>query len=388
MRRVDEACRRGMLAGVFPGAVVLVGNNEGILFHRAYGHRALMPERLPMMPDTLFDLSSLTKPIATTTAMMLLVRDGRVQLDDTVCVVIPEFSRGAKAAITFRQLLNHTSGLPAWRPFYKSITPENPWGSSRSDEEHRGPRGVNPVLPGENAGRRRCLEGVHEEGLTASPGEKPLYSDLGFILLGEAVERLSGRPLDLFCQDEVFAPMGLASTFFATLDPCSRKRGPGPAHTVAATEDCPWRRKILCGEVHDDNAFVMGGIAGHAGVFSSALDVHRFIRFLARCRRGAEPQFLPATVVHEFLEAERKLPGQTHVLGWDTPSPTMSSSGCHFSAHTVGHLGFTGTSVWWDLERDVHVVCLTNRVHPSRANLAIRTFRPLVHDAVMEDLSS
>ena len=132
----------------------------------------------------------------------------------------------------------------------------------------------------------------------------------------------------------------------------------------------------------------MGGIAGHAGLFSSAPDVHRFIRFLGRCRDGVEPDFLPAAVVREFLEAERPLPGQTHVLGWDTPSPEGSSSGRHFSARTVGHLGFTGTSIWWDLERDVHVVFLTNRVHPSRDNDAIRQFRPLVHDAVMEALGS
>ena len=213
------------------------------------------------------------------------------------------------------------------------------------------------------------------------------------MLLGEAVERLSGKPLDRFCRDEMFTPMQLSSTFFVDLSRSWEETCPAPAPAIAAaeiaaTEDCPWRRKILCGEVHDDNAYAMGGVAGHAGLFSSAPDVHRFIRFLGRCRTGAEPDFLPAAVVREFLEAERPLPGQTHVLGWDTPSPEGSSSGRHFSARTVGHLGFTGTSIWWDLERDVHVVFLTNRVHPSRDNDAIRQFRPLVHDAVMEALGS
>lgn len=358
---LDETCRRGIAEGAFPGAVVLAGDGGKILLHRAYGHRALAPERLPMTPDTVFDVSSLTKPLATTTAMMLLVRDGRLRLNDPACTVIPEFSGDDRAAVTFRQLLNHTSGLPAWKPYYETANP---------------------------AGKNRCLEQLHDEGLLARPGGKHLYSDLGFMLLGEAVERLSGMPLDRFCEDEIFAPMGLDSTFFVDLGRSTRDLRPGAARAIAATEDCPWRRKILCGEVHDDNAYAMGGVAGHAGLFSSAPDMHRFVRFLGRCLDGAEPDFLPAAVVREFLEAERPLPGQTHVLGWDTPSPAGSSSGRHFSARTVGHLGFTGTSIWWDLERDLHVVFLTNRVHPSRDNPGIREFRPLVHDAVMEGLPS
>ncbi len=379
-RALDETCRRGVAEGAFPGAVVLAGDSREIRFLRAYGCRALAPEPLPMTPDTVFDLASLTKPMATTTAMMLLVRDGRAALDDPACTVIPEFGRGARAAVTFRQLLNHTSGLPAWKPYYESVIPAKAGMRERS--------GTAAGRSGESAAAAegRCLERLHDEELVAAPGEQCLYSDLGFMLLGEAIERLSGRPLDLFCRDEIFAPMGLSSTFFADLG--SPESRPGAARAIAATEDCPWRRKILCGEVHDDNAFAMGGVAGHAGVFSSAPDVHRFLRFLGRCLEDAEPAFLPGAVVREFLEAERMLPGQTHVLGWDTPSPEGSSSGRHFSARTVGHLGFTGTSIWWDLERDVHVVFLTNRVHPSRDNAAIREYRPLVHDAVMEGLCS
>ena len=392
---LDAACRDGVSAGAFPGAVVLVGNGREILGHRAYGYRALAPERLPMMPDTVFDLSSLTKPMATTTAMMLLVRDGRVRLDAPACTVIPEFGRGARAAVTFRQLLNHTSGLPAWKPYYESVIPHDE-SVIPANAGIQGRRGATAVLPEEMAGARAgaravtgksgCLERIHEEELVARPGEQVLYSDLGFILLGEAVERLGGRPLDRFCRDEIFTPMGLSSTFFVDLGRQSREPRPCAGRTIAATEDSGRRRKILCGEVHDDNAFAMGGVAGHAGVFSSAPDVHRFLRFLGRCYEDAAPDFLPGAVVREFLEAERPLPGQTHVLGWDTPSPEGSSSGRHFSARTVGHLGFTGTSIWWDLERDVHVVFLTNRVHPSPDNAAIREYRPLVHDAIMEGL--
>jgi len=430
---LDETCRRGIAEGAFPGAVVLAGDSREILLHRAYGHRALAPERLPMTPDTVFDVSSLTKPMATTTAMMLLVRDGRLRLDDPACTAIPEFGGGDRAAVTFRQLLNHTSGLPAWKPYYESAIPvesPNPTPLPPGEGGRRPGEGAPTTLPDPSRGlphpdplpegegdcsratvenpdpspagegdrsraaaeaavrKRRVFAQVHAERLEAPPGQRHLYSDLGFILLGEAVERLSGRPLDRFCEDEVFAPMGLDSTFFADLSQSAPEPSPGAARAIAATEDCPWRGRILCGEVHDDNAYAMGGVAGHAGLFSSAPDMHRFVRFLGRCLDGAEPDFLPAAVVREFLETERPLPGQTHVLGWDTPSPAGSSSGRHFSARTVGHLGFTGTSVWWDLERDLHVVFLTNRVHPSRDNPGIRRYRPLVHDAVMEGLSS
>ncbi|MDE0343243.1 MAG: serine hydrolase [Deltaproteobacteria bacterium] len=352
-RALDQTGRRGVAEGVAPGMVILVGNSREVLFHRAYGSRALVPTRLPMLPDTVFDVASLTKPIAATTAMMLLARDGRVVLDDPVSAVIPEFSEGPKSAVTFRQLLNHTSGLPGWKLYYEAV-----------------------------------LAQIHAEPLEAAPGEKALYSDLGFILLGEAVERLTGKRLDRFCRDEIFTPLGLPSTFFVDLSPSSCGPRAASVHTVAATEDCPWRGKVLCGEVHDDNAFAMGGVAGHAGLFSSAPDIHRFLCFLGHCRDDAEPDFLPGAILREFLEAERPLPGQTHVLGWDTPSPEGSSSGRHFSPKTVGHLGFTGTSIWWDLERDVHVVLLTNRVHPSRDNDVIREFRPRVHDAAMDALFS
>jgi len=154
----------------------------------------------------------------------------------------------------------------------------------------------------------------------------------------------------------------------------------------AATEFCAWRQKVLCGEVHDDNAFAMGGIAGHAGLFSTAQDIHRFVSFLTECYNGRNPAFLPGSIVREFLERATGIEGSTYALGWDTPTIGRSSSGHGFSPKTVGHLGFTGTSIWWDLEHDIHVVILTNRVHPSRDNDRIKEFRPLAHDVIMAAL--
>jgi CubicO group peptidase (beta-lactamase class C family) len=154
---------------------------------------------------------------------------------------------------------------------------------------------------------------------------------------------------------------------------------------IAPTENCPWRKKILCGEVHDDNAYAMGGVAGHAGLFSSARDIHHFLTHLRRCLRGGDP-FLPAPLVQQFLNRDGNVTESTYALGWDTPVPKSSSSGSLFSPHSIGHLGFTGTSIWWDLENDRHVILLTNRIHPSRDNDKIREFRPYIHDLIMKAL--
>jgi CubicO group peptidase (beta-lactamase class C family) len=367
---VDDVFRWAVARGVFPGAVVLVAAQDRVLLHRSYGFRALLPERLPMTADTVFDLSSLTKPIATATAMMLLVRDRKLGLDDAVASVIPSFRQGSKERITFRCLLNHSSGLPAWKPYYSGFV--------------RGNGGRNTVERSERAPREYFWRRIDAEPLVEEPGEKVIYSDLGFMLLGRAIEHLSGVRLDEFCGNLIFSPLGLTSTFFVDLSHSStRGRKTVP---FAATECCPWRERILCGEVHDDNAFAMGGIAGHAGLFSSAQDVHMFLQCLRRCYHDQSPSFLEGNLVRSFFERSTAIEGSTYALGWDTPASGRSSSGRWFSQQTVGHLGFTGTSLWWDLERDAYVVILTNRVHPRRDNDSIKEFRPVAHDVIMEAL--
>jgi CubicO group peptidase (beta-lactamase class C family) len=154
---------------------------------------------------------------------------------------------------------------------------------------------------------------------------------------------------------------------------------------IAPTENCPWRRKILCGEVHDDNAYAIGGVSGHAGLFSSARDIHAFLQRMSQCLEDKD-SFLPRDLVREFLTKDDAVSGSTFALGWDTPSPGKSASGSLFSPRTVGHLGFTGCSIWWDLEKSCHVVLLTNRIHPSRKNDKIKEFRPQIHDLIMKAL--
>jgi CubicO group peptidase (beta-lactamase class C family) len=210
-----------------------------------------------------------------------------------------------------------------------------------------------------------------------------IYSDLGFMLLGQAVETISGQSLDRFCQKHIFGPLGLRAMSFIDLAQVRTHRVEPVAEMIAATQRCPWRRRILCGEVDDENAWAMGGVAGHAGLFGSARDVDALAAVLEAASRG-EHSFLPAELVREMWTIDTTVPRSTRTLGWDTPAPTASSTGTRMSLRTVGHLGFTGTSLWIDLERRLQITLLTNRVHPSRDNERIRELRPRLHDLVIE----
>ena len=360
-------------AGVFPGAVVLVGRAGRVLYHAAFGSRSLEPERTPMQPDTVFDLSSLTKPLATTTAFMLLVKDKRVHPDDRVTRFFHNFGVHGKTHITFRHLLAHCSGLPAWRPYFQDVV--------RVDREGR----LNFVAS--RGAKEFVYEQIHRERPTCEPGQRAVYSDLGFMLLGELIELVTRMPLDRFCQERIFRPLGLRSTAFIDLSLLRTRRFAPVTGMIAPTERCPWRKRVLCGEVHDDNAYAMGGVAGHAGLFAPAADVDRLTARLLACYRGKN-DFVPREIMQEFWTRDGMVPGSTWALGWDTPSPENSSAGSRIAPRAVGHLGFTGTSLWVDLERDAHVILLTNRVHPDRGNERIREVRPRVHDAAVEALEA
>jgi CubicO group peptidase (beta-lactamase class C family) len=364
---VESAFREAIERGVFPGAVVLVAKGGRIVFSAAFGSRSLVPHPQPMELENVFDLASLTKPMATTTAIMLLVQQKRLSLDDPITKCLPRLEEGDKQAITLRQLLAHCSGLPAWRPYYQDVREIE----KREKKEFVATR----------AARNYVYDRVRNEGLDSVPGTCGIYSDLGFILLGEIVETVSGQRLDHFCQEVIFAPMKLQSTFFVALNDQQKK-----SQKFVPTQRCPWRGRVLCGEVDDDNAYVMGGIAGHAGLFSCVQDIHHFLLCLRDCYRGSD-SFLDAAIVREFWCRDRAVEDWTYALGWDTPSTQNSSSGEYFSLTSVGHLGFTGTSIWWDLERDCYIVLLTNRIYPTRENDKIRAFRPFIHDLIMERLA-
>ena len=361
---VDRLLTHAARQGVFPGAALLVRRAGEVVYRRACGLRCREPQPAPMTAETVFDLASLTKPLATSLAVFLLIAQERLRFTDPVSRFLPDFRGGQKDRVTIRHLLSHASGLPAWRPYFEAL----------SSAEHRATE--RPLLA-TRLGREWVYAQIQREPLDATPGERAVYSDLGFMLLGALVERLSGHALDDYCRQHIFAPLGLPATSFVNLEEPS----PGLA-SCAATERCPWRGRVVCGQVHDENAYAMGGVAGHAGVFANLDDVDRLVGCLVDCYHGRHA-FLPAALLHECWQRDARVPGSSRTLGWDTPSAQGSSAGQLFSARSVGHLGFTGTSVWIDLERHVHVILLTNRVHPSRDNTAIRTFRPRLHDAVL-----
>ena len=371
---IDREFAEAIERGVFPGAVVLVRDGGAEPEVRAYGNSAVEPEIRPMQEDTIFDLSSLTKPLATTVAVMLLVRDGTLRIDDRVSRFFHNFGVHGKTHVSFRHLLSHCSGLAAWRPYYETI---------RQIEQ----RGEKVNFLASAAAKEFVYQEICRERPEAPPGTRAVYSDLGFMLLGAVVEVIGGKTLDRFCRDRIFKPLQLRSTSFIDLTMVRARRIEPVTDMIAPTERCPWRGRVLCGAVHDDNAFAMGGVAGHAGLFGSARDIDRLLVELRACWLG-ESEFLPARIVREFWKIDGTVPDSTWALGWDTPSPTQSMAGVRISRNTVGHLGFTGTSVWMDLERNRHVVLLTNRVHPRRDNDGIREFRPLIHDRIVAALEA
>ncbi len=345
---------------------------------------------------TLFDLASLTKPIATTTMAMLLYERGLLELEAPIAGILPELiskKDPRRANITFRMLLAHSSGLPAYEKLFLK---------ARS--------------------RGALLDAAFSTPLTADPGTGTEYSDIGFILLGTALERVAQEPLDAFCQREIFGPLRMLHTTFnpapgirrnipPTADEREDPRGadapvremppaePGPTRSPQKPRST-FRNRIIQGEVQDENASVLGGVAGHAGLFSTAEDVARFAHFMFQCGAGAPAREMPKSnatlsesqqklvsteTIALFTRREESPAGTTRTLGWDTPS-NPSQSGKHFGPYSFGHLGYTGTSLWIDPDRQLSITLLTNRTWPDCSNQAIKQVRPKFHDAVIEAL--
>ena len=368
-REVELAFNDAVERRVFPGATAVVRIGAEVVFEGAFGFRTLAPQPREMKIDTVFDLSSLTKVLATALAVMILTHESKLRLDDRVTRLFPTFGVHGKDRVTFRHLLAHCSGLASWRQFYQRI-----------GDIERGGRVNFRSSPG---AKQWTYEEIHREKPEAPVGAKAIYSDLNFIMLGEAVEQASGVPLQRFCHERIYREFGLRTTGFIDLSTARMSKLEPVVDMFAATENCPSRKRILIGEVDDENAFAMGGVAGHAGLFAPVREVDRIAAELIACYMGRS-NFLPDQLVREFWTRDGAVPGSTWALGWDTPSRIHSSSGHHFPPTAVGHLGFTGTSIWIDPEREIAVSILTNRVHPSRDNQAIREFRPKIHDLIME----
>jgi CubicO group peptidase (beta-lactamase class C family) len=370
--KVERALDKAIERQEIPGAVVLARMpREGEMLEYAWvrGLAVARPERLPMRRDTIFDLASLTKVMATTTAVMGLVEEGRIALDDPVAKTLPSFAERGKEEVTIRHLLSHSSGLKPWRGFHELLIQK---------ERKTGER-----LLGTPEGRDWIIDRVLRSALVHEPGQAAVYGDLDFIVLGALVEELVKQPFEEYCEQRIFMPLGLADTRFFPIPVDGSGAAPESIRRrVAATENCPWRERIIWGEVHDPNASAMGGVAGHAGLFSSAGDVMAFAQHFLDAWHGRS-EVLPQARVREFSERQNLPESSDWALGWDTPTEGGSSSGQHFSPASVGHLGFTGTSVWIDLEREAIVVMLTNRIHQI-AKRSRFELRPVIHDAILE----
>jgi len=370
IRSIDEALEEGARRGAYPGAVLVVSREGEVVLERAVGARSSDPGADPMRVETVFDLASLTKPLATTLAFLVLVKQGRLTFDDRVTRFFHNFGVHKKTHVTFRHLLTHSSGLVAHRAFYKEAAKE-------------ARRRLNFL--GSREAKEWVFEKIHRDKLEQPPGEKAVYSDLGFMLLGQTIETISGHTLDRFCQRYLFGPLGLRALSFIDLSQVRTQRVAPVAEMIAPTQRCPWRGRVLCGEVDDENAWAMGGVAGHAGLFGSARDVDALARVLVGASIG-ENDFLPRDLIEQMWRRDETVAGSTRALGWDTPAETGSAAGTKVGPRTVGHLGFTGTSLWIDRDRRLQITLLTNRVHPSRDNDRIRELRPRIHDAVLEAL--
>jgi len=350
---ISHMMNKGIAGSVFPGAVLLCARGSEILFHEAYGVANLMDLR-PIQKNDIFDLASLTKPLATAIAVSLLVKSGNISLDTLLGDILPDLKKTSKSVVSIDMLLRHTSGLPAHREFFKTII----------RKQGR-----------ENISSRQLLRKlILSEPLDAEPGFKQVYSDLGYILLSWVIEIVSRQRLDEFVRENIYEPLGIRDLFFIDLNGELIQK-----NRLVSTQTCPWRRKTLTGEVEDDNAWAAGGIEGHAGLFGSATAIHSLCCEILSALCHGTPLILDPDLFTSFVTKEE---GRDMVAGFDTPSKDKSSAGHFFSPSSVGHLGFTGTSFWIDPTSGLIVILLTNRVHPSRANQKIRSFRPRLHDLI------
>jgi CubicO group peptidase (beta-lactamase class C family) len=331
---------RGLADRAFPAAVVNVGTRAGVVWRQAFGRLSYADQAPPCQLETMFDLASLTKVIATASLTMRHVARG-LSIETPVAEFIDNWRDDDRARVTIRQLLDHSSGLPA------------------------------RVLVWQLADSRAAAESViTATALERAPGSSAVYSDVGFMLLGLVLERIGSAPLDRQLRD----------LFGSAIDPIQFRPLAQLYERIAPTEFDPWRGRVLCGEVHDENAAMLGGVAGHAGLFGTADAVGAFARIVLQTFHT--PTVLGSPDVMRIFAARSTVRGSSRALAWDTALPT-SSSGTKMTPTAIGHTGFTGTSFWIDSERDFYAVLLTNRVHPTRANQKLVPLRGQFHDALL-----
>ena len=324
LEHIEAIVTEGLERERMPGCVVLVGRSGRIAWLKAYGARQLVPEVVPMTTDTVFDLASLTKPVATAASIMTLIEQGRLNLDDKVSKYIPDFGTNGKDAITIEHLLTHQAGL----------IPDN-------------------ALRDYQDGPKLAFERIHQLDLRAEPGTRFIYSDVGFLVLGELVERISGKPLNKYAQSTIFEPLGMVETMFLPNESLRARAA------VTQQRDGHWMQ----GEVHDPRSFELGGVAGHAGLFSTASDLAKYAQMLINGGQLGDVRVLRKETI-DLMRKPSEVSSGLRALGWDVRTGYSSNRGDLFSDQAFGHGGFTGTAIWIDPQLELFVVFLSNRVHP------------------------
>jgi len=347
--RVDSVVTGAIADSAFPGAQLVAVRGGEVVIDRAYGRTRYDDDAPPVTPDNLFDIASMTKVYATTAAVMKLFDEGRISLDDRAGSFIPALNRGARASITIQQLLSHRAGFPPFKQYFLSCTTA-----------------------------AQMLDSIYTTDLVANPGDTTIYSDFSFIILGRIVEAVTETGLDRYVDSVFYSPLGMSSTMY-------RPAGEDRARAVPTEFDSLYRRRLVAGEVHDENAYALGGVAGHAGLFSTATDLAVFTQMILNGGTyGGVRYFRPSTV---SLFTGRRDSLQERGFGWDFVSLSgYTSAGGVIGPESFGHRGFTGTSVWADPGKKIFIIFLTNRVYPTRKNIKIRNVRPAVYDAVMNSL--
>lgn len=348
LKNIDSLINRLILEECFPGAVIAVGRNNVLAFLQSYGYASLYPAKEKMTIDKVFDLASLTKVVCTTSMVMKAVEDGLIRLDDPISYFIPTFSGEKKDKVTIWHLLTHTSGLPPHVPLYSVL-------SSKED----------------------VIDYISKLKLEYTPGTKVVYSDLGFILLGTIIEKTFDTTLDVISQEKIFIPLGMNDTMF---NPKGKLK-----ERAVTTEYCKLRKRFLKGEVHDENSWFMGGVAGHAGLFSTAFDLSIFAQMLLNGGVYDNKRIFSKTTIEEFTRIQTGHLNKNRALGW-TIKGRQCSCGDLMSSKAFGHTGFTGTSIWIDPTYNMFIILLTNRVHPTRENECILRARPLIHNYIMSTI--
>lgn len=376
LSKIRPLLERGVREGVFPGCSLIVGADGDIIVCESAGSAGSVaaaddaPE-IPMNEHTVFDVANLTQIVVTATILMNLVDEGRVDLNHRVSRYIPGFNILGKSPVTIGHLLSHTSGLAPTAPYYEELAREQ--------------AGARLGILTSKGARDYIITQIVRAPLKYDPDTRQQYSDLGFILLGSIIELLTGVPLERAAFKYVFQPFGLKSTSYVDLS-MIRRRGIHPVtDLIAPTEECGWRQKILWGEVQDENAWAMGGVAGHAGLFSSASDLFRFASLLLKSYQG-KGQYLSPRVIRQFFQGGMFQFPTSYRFGWDSPSRENGLDDAGFSESAVGMNGFTGCSLWLEPSKGVSIVLATNRIHPSRNNRKIQGFRAELHKLILSSL--